>query len=118
MIAALHKAAHVVGNMPLNERQVNMARIKLGDLEYLDASIEDRCSIWAYKIWEKIRADIKEARPTVRRKPPVQQLKTDKPLCGLYRKCIESVPKYCGGKGSGNVSQLGCYKYPAARSVV
>ena len=114
--AALQAFGTVVRNRPLNERQVFMALTHTNNwiTEHIHMLSFSHCS----SLREAVKADIKEARPTVRRKPPVQQLKTDKPLCGLYRKCIESVPKYCGSKGSGNVSQLGCYKYPAARSVV
>jgi len=113
---ALRHASDVVRNRPLNERQVFMAMTHINRWLVADGKKLTKLQIVTLRL--AVIADIKEARPTVRAKRPVQQLKTDKPLCGLHSKCVESVPRYCGGKGSANFSQLGCYKYPAARSVV
>jgi hypothetical protein len=62
--------------------------------------------------------ELLESRPTVRRKPPVQQRKADMPICRKYAKCIWHGPNgYCGGNSSGKVLQLGCYS-KLARSAV
>ena len=58
-----------------------------------------------------------ERRKTVRRKPPVQQRKADMPPCRKADICPDVMQRYCGGSGSGAVSQLGCYR-SAARSAV
>ena len=73
------------------------------------------------RIEHRLEAALKssESRPTVRAKRPAQQRKADKPLCGQFAKCkSHSEMAYCGGVGSGAVSQFGCYRKPAARSAV
>jgi hypothetical protein len=58
-----------------------------------------------------------ERRKTVRAKRPVQHRKADMPLCRKADICPDVIQRYCGGGGSGAVSQLGCYRR-AARSAV
>jgi len=58
-----------------------------------------------------------ERRKIVRRKPPVQQRKADMPLCRKADICPDVIQRYCGGGGSGAVSQLGCYRRAAQSAV-
>ena len=59
----------------------------------------------------------KETGRTVRAKRPAQQRKAEMPICSTYKRCKHSIKGgYCGGKGSRDVCQMGCYK-PARSSV-
>jgi hypothetical protein len=75
------RCVDVVRNRPLDERQVNMAMTntkKWVRAHGLTLTTDQKLLLYIAVI-----ADIKEARPTVRRKPPVQQPQPKTcPLCG------------------------------------
>jgi hypothetical protein len=95
--APVARTLHAIGRL---KKGFYMARITAEEKQVLHSNIHSLCSGAAIRVWEKIRADIKEARPTVRK--AVQQRKAcnnaDKVQClgcGEWFINIDGCPNGC-----------------------
>lgn len=83
------------------------------ELAALSRSLDDRTPDELHRYLLRL-ADV--ALPPIRPQKVIKRRKTGMPVCEKYAKCrAHGANGYCGGKDSSKVSQLDCYRHPAAR---